>query len=187
MEFKTIVTRIGLAKIAEASVTNQKLELKTMAFGDGGGEYPEIDENMSALVNEVYRGDIENIEVITENKIKLSRIIPADVGGFYIREIGIFDPEDNLIAVGMFPQTYKPTIEEGSVKDIVANMIVNVENSNVIEVVIDPNVVTATKGDLAELKDEIGDINYIDEITRNEFSLVFRNNIPYFRVEKGDE
>lgn len=186
MEYKTIITRTGLAKIANATALGEKVNFKYMAFGDGNGDYPELNENMTQLVNEVYRGDINNVEVIDGTNIKISKVIPAHVGGFHIREIGIFDVDKDLIAIGTFPATYKPTINEGATKDVMARMIIRVSNTDAIELKIDPNVIVATLKDLEDLREEIKglDANFIDEINKNEFSITFRNNIPYFKIEE---
>lgn len=184
MEFKTIITRIGLAKITNATALGEKLSLTHMAFGDGGGSYPDINESMTQLVGEKYRGKINQIEVVDSSNIKISRVIPANIGGFFIREIGVFDEEGDMIAIGMFPETYKPTIEEGATKDVMANLIIAVSNTAVINVKIDPNIQIATMKDLEELRNELGEVggNIIDESNKNEFKLIFKDNVPYFRV-----
>lgn len=186
MEFKTIITRVGLAKIANATAMGMKLNLKYMAFGDGGGDYPNINENMTALAGEKYRGEINNIKIDESEatNIKISKVVPASVGGFFVREIGVFDEAKDLIAVGLFPETYKPTIEEGATKDLIANMIISVANAQTIELKTDPNVIVATMKDLEDLRDEIGTGSYIDETTKREFEIVFRDNRPCVRVLK---
>lgn len=187
MIYKSIVTRVGLRKITNAATLGESINLTHMAFGDGNGSYPDVFEDMEELVNEQYRGEINKIEVVDDTNIKVSRVIPADIGGFYIREVGVFDEDGDLIAVSTFPQTYKPTIEEGATKDVMANMVIAISNTDVIELKIDPNVTIATMRNLEDLRQELLSMNYVDEINRNEFRLVFRDNIPYFRVEKGDE
>lgn len=185
MEYKTIVTRAGMAKIASAVAARETINLTEMAFGDGGGSYPDITEDMESLVSQKYRAPINKIEVVDDTNIKVSRVIPPSEGGYYIREVGVFDEDGTLIAVGTFPQTYKPTIEEGATKDVMANMIIAVNNVEVIELKIDPNITIATIEDLEITKQEILDKNIEDEVSGHEYKLVFKDNIPYFRVEKG--
>lgn len=186
MEYKTIVTRVGLSKITNAITLGETIKLTHMAFGDGGGSYPDIHEGLTELENELYRGEVNHIEVMNETNIKISRVIPSDVGGFYIREVGVFDEDGDLIAIGVFPQTYKPSIEEGAVKDIMANVVIAVSSTEIIDLQIDPHVIVATTKDIYDLREEILTMNIIDERNMNQFKLIFRNNIPYFRVEKGD-
>ncbi len=157
MEFKTIITKIGKAKFANAATLGQKIDFKYMALGDGGGKYPDITEEQNKLANEVYRGQINNVSIDENNAnwIKISIIIPPNVGGFFVREIGIFDIEEDLIAIGTYPETYKPTFEEGSSKDLVANMILEIANASIVTLKVDPTVILATKKDVDEVRQKV--------------------------------
>lgn len=187
MEYKTMVTRIGLAKITNAMTYGETIRLTHMAFGDGGGTHPDIHPDMDKLVRETYRGRVNSVEIVDDTNIKVSRVIPSDEGGFYIREVGVFDEDGDLIAVGAFPQTYKPTIQEGATKDVMANMIIAISSTEAINLEVDPHVIVATTKDVADLREELLAMNIRDEKNMNEYKLIFRDNIPYFRVEKGDE
>ena len=92
--FYSVVTDIGIEKINEALQTGRKIDLKYIAIGDGNGDYYEPTVNQTELVNETFRAEISSVDELTARAR-----IPFDVGGFYIREAGIFDSEDNLILV----------------------------------------------------------------------------------------
>lgn len=146
-KFYTILTNIGKASVANASALGTKVDFKFMALGDGNGEYYNPTEIQTQLVNEVYRSQINNIQLDTENAnwITLSMVIPSNVGGFTVREVGVFDTDSNLIAIGKYPETYKPVIADGSSKDLTINMILEVSNTSVVNLKIDPSVILATK------------------------------------------
>lgn len=99
--FSTILTKIGKQKITNAIALGKKIELSTLAVGDGGGGYYEISEKQTQLKNKVWEGQLSKV-VISEknpNTILTEALIPTDVGGFYIREAGIFDTEGDLIVL----------------------------------------------------------------------------------------
>ncbi len=149
-QFYTILTSIGKAKIANASALGAKVDFTYLALGDGGGSYYNPTEDQTKLRNEVYRAQINHVTVDEENPnwITISIVIPAVIGGFTIREGGVFDTEGNMLAVGKYPETYKPVLEEGSSKDITVNMVIEVSNASVVNLKIDPTVIFATKKDI---------------------------------------
>jgi len=149
-EFYTILTNVGKAKIANATALESKVNLKYFALGDGNGNYYEPTENQDSLRHEVWRGNINNISIDSDNDnwVVVEVVIPADVGGFTIREAGIFDSDNNLLAIGKYPETYKPELSSGSGKDLYIRMILEVSNSSVVTLKIDPSVVLVTKKDL---------------------------------------
>lgn len=160
-QFYTILTQIGKAKIANASALGQKVNFKSFALGDGGGIYYNPVESQTELKNEVWRGDIGNVAIDENNPnwIILENIIPASVGGFMIREAGVFDDKGNLIAIGKYPETYKPKIENGSAKDLIIKMILEVSNTSVVTLKIDPTIILATKKDIEVLNNKIDSID----------------------------
>ena len=115
-EFYTIITKIGQEKLVSAT-TGQKLEFYQFAVGDGNGRYYEPMVSQYALVNEKYRANT-NATTIEENRITIECLIPAHIGGFTIREIGIFDKQGSLVLVGKYPQTEKPVDSFGGLKDL---------------------------------------------------------------------
>lgn len=146
-KFYTILTNIGKASIANASALGTKVDFKFMALGDGNGNYYNPTEIQTQLVGEVYRSQINHVQLDDENDnwITLSMVIPSSVGGFTVREVGIFDTEGNLLAIGKYPETYKPVLADGSSKDLTINMILEVSNTSVVTIKVDPSVVLATK------------------------------------------
>lgn len=160
-QFYTILTNIGKAKIANAAALNSKLNIITCAVGDGNGAYYEPTETQTALKNEVWRKSISSITIDDDNPnwILVETIIPATDGGFTIREAAIFDDANNMIAVGKFPETYKPVASDGSTKDLDIKMILEVSNASSVTLTLDPTVILATKKDIQNLSNSITAIN----------------------------
>ena len=147
-EFFTILTAAGRAKLANATATGNPLTLTHMAVGSGNaGAYYSPTEAQAALKTEVWRGAINHLAVDASNPtwIVAELVIPDDVGGFYIREVGLFDSAGALIAVGKFPESYKPTLEAGSNKQLYVRMILEVANTAAVTLLVDPSVVLATR------------------------------------------
>lgn len=159
-QFYTILTQVGRASIANASALGNKVNFTHFALGDGNGSYYNPTESQEGLKNEVWRGQINNIVINKENPnwIILETIIPADQGGFMIREAGVFDDKGNLLAIGKYPETYKPAIVDGSAKDLYVRMILEVVNTSVVTMKVDPTVILATKKDIEILENKINNI-----------------------------
>jgi phage-related tail fiber protein len=161
--FYTLLTNIGAADLTNAQAFGYHIPLTHLAVGDGGGAPVLPTESRTALVNERFRVGINSISVSTENPnwLVVEAVIPANVGGFSIREIGTIGglnteniaspvPGNKLLAYGNFPETYKPLLAEGAAKDLVIRMIVQVANASLVELKIDPAVVVATQKNLAQ-------------------------------------
>jgi len=146
-QFYTILTAVGKAKIANAAALGEKIELTELALGDGGGSYYNPTEDQTELRNEVWRGAIGTVAVDEENPtwITIQTVVPGQHGGFTIREAGVFDNEGDLIAVGKYPETYKPVAADGSIKDLVIRMILEVSNTASVVLRVDPTVILATQ------------------------------------------
>ncbi|WP_283591347.1 phage tail protein [Clostridium butanoliproducens] len=159
-QFYTILTSIGKAKIANASVLGTKINLATLAVGDGGGKYYNPTENQETLVNEVWRGNVGAVATDSENSnwIVIETMIAGNVGGFFIREVGVFDDEGNLIAIGKYPETYKPIVSDGATKDLTIRIILEVSNASNVTLKIDPTIIMATKKDIETLDNKIKNI-----------------------------
>jgi len=151
-QFYTILTAVGKAKIANAAALGQKVELTELALGDGGGGYYNPTEDQTELRNEVWRGAIGTVAVDEVNPtwITIQTVVPSQHGGFMIREAGVFDDEGDLIAVGKYPETYKPAAADGSIKDLVVRMILEVSNTASVVLKIDPTVILATQQQVDE-------------------------------------
>ncbi len=146
-EFFTILTATGKAKLAAATATMTPLSLTHMAVGDGhNGAYYSPVESQTALRHETWRGAINHLSVDADNPnwIVTELVIPDDVGGFYIREVGLFDDAGALIAIGKFPESYKPTLSSGSNKQLYVRVILEVSNTSAVTLKVDPSIVLAT-------------------------------------------
>ncbi len=162
-QFYTILTAIGKAKIANSAALGEKVELTHLALGDGDGSYYNPTEGQTELKNEVWRGAIGTVDVDTENPnwITIQTVVPSQHGGFMIREAGVFDNEGDLIAVGKYPETYKPVAADGSIKDLVVRMILEVSNTASVVLKVDPTVVLATQQQVIEAETRAK--NYTDQ------------------------
>ena len=147
MEFFTLLTDVGKSKITAAQMAGEAIQLTQMAIGDGNGAYYTPTVGQTALVNEVWRGTLNDLSPTPENAhwLVAELIIPASVGGFSIREAGVFDDDGDLISIGKYPVTYKPDLDSGVANDVYIKMILNIENVTAVELKIDPAVVLASR------------------------------------------
>jgi phage-related tail fiber protein len=145
--FYTILTLLGQAEIAEAIAKNTSVNLTQIAVGDGNGNYYDPSAGQTALVNERYRASVNSLtqDATNQNWLIAELIIPATVGGWYVREIGVFSSTGNLFAVGKVPATYKPQFVEGAGKDLIIRVIMEVSNASAVTLQVDPSVVLASK------------------------------------------
>ena len=159
-KFYTIITDIGKAKIANCISQATKVDFVKMKVGDGGGKYYNPIETQTDLINTVWEGDIGHVVVDKENPnwINIEVILPADVGGFMIREYGVFDSENNLLAIAKCAETYKPVAAEGSTKELNMKMILAISNIDSITLKIDPALMYAKKKDLDVISNKVNDI-----------------------------
>ncbi|MGN2339843.1 phage tail protein [Clostridium cagae] len=164
-QFYTILTKLGKAKIANSAALGSKVDFVKLKIGDGGGKYYNPTENQDELINQVWEGNIGSVKIDKENSnwVIVETVLPADVGGFFIREAGIYDNEDNLIAISKLAETYKPLASEGSSKDLIIRVILEVSNAENVTLKIDPTVILATKKDVQVLESNIN--KKIDVIT----------------------
>lgn len=156
-QFYTILTNVGKAKIANALPTGQKVNLTKMKIGDSNGSYYNPSETQTDLVHKIYECNVTSVEVDENNPswITITAAIPSDVGGFSIREVGIYDDNNSLIAIGKYPETYKPVASDGSTKELYIKMTLEVTNASSVELKIDPTVILATKKDISTLDEKI--------------------------------
>lgn len=146
-EFFTVLTRTGQAKLANAIATATPLQITHISVGDGNGQAVPVSEAVTALVRETYRGQVNTLtrDAGNPNWAIAEMVIPTDVGGWTVREVGMFDAAGDLIAYGNFPASYKPVIAEGSGKELVVRMYVETSAAAAIQLKIDPTVVLATR------------------------------------------
>ena len=139
--YYTILTNTGQSLLASALTQGTPLKLTQVAFGDGNGSDVTPSASQTALVHEVYRTSIQNLSTDPNNvnNIIVEATIPTTVGGFYIREVGIFDNNNNLIAVGNYPDTLKsdPTI---LAQELYTRITLTVSNTSSVTYLIDPTV-----------------------------------------------
>lgn len=147
MAFFTILTTIGQAKIANAVALGQQIQVTEMALGDGNGNPTTPNQGQTSLVRQVYRAQLNQLSVdaTNPNYVIAELVVPSDVGGWTVREVGLYDVDGNLIAVGNFPDTYKPQLSEGASRDLVVRIIIEVSNASVVQLKIDPSVVLASR------------------------------------------
>lgn len=146
-KYFAILTSQGAAKLANATALGTKLNLTQMAVGDGNGALPTPDPAQTRLINQKRIAPLNMLNVDPENtsQIIAEQIIPENEGGFWIREIGLYDDAGVLIAVANCPETYKPQLQEGSGRTQTIRMILIVSNTEAVTLKIDPAVVLATR------------------------------------------
>ncbi|CTV90887.1 putative variable tail fiber protein [Escherichia coli] len=146
-KFYTLLTDIGAAKLASAAALGVPLKITHMAVGDGGGVLPTQDAKQTALVNEKRRAALNMLYIDPQNSSQIiaEQVIPENEGGWWIREVGLFDESGALIAVGNCPESYKPQLAEGSGRTQTVRMVLITSSTDNITLKIDPAVVLATR------------------------------------------
>ncbi|MGT3339472.1 phage tail-collar fiber domain-containing protein [Yersinia enterocolitica] len=146
-KYFAILTNQGAARLANAAALGTTLKITHMSVGDGGGKAVTPNPEQTTLINEVRRGTVNMLSIDPQNinQIIVEQVIPENEGGWFIREIGLFDSEGMLIAVANCPETYKPLLQEGSGRTQTIRMILIVSSANAVELKIDPSVVLATR------------------------------------------
>lgn len=151
-KYFTLLTPFGSAAFANAPVSGTMVNLSHMAVGDGGGAEIEPTELMTQLVREVHRVPISSviIDEANPNWIVIEAVLPANIGGWTIRETGVVG-DAKFLSIGNFPATYKPFLAEGAAKDLTIRMIVQVSNASVVNLTVDPSVTVVTQKSLANV------------------------------------
>ncbi|WP_198651071.1 phage tail protein, partial [Escherichia coli] len=146
-KFKTVITDTGAKKLAQAAAPDGKpVRLTHMAVGDGGGTLPTPDSKQPRLVHEVWRHTVNRVilDATHQNRIIAELVIPPETGGFWIREIGVFDEHGDLIAVGNTAESYKPAVAEGSGRAQTFRTILTVSSTAAVALTVDNTMVMAT-------------------------------------------
>ncbi|EFN1866397.1 phage tail protein, partial [Escherichia coli] len=146
-KFKTIITDTGAKKLAQAAAPDgNPVRLTHMAVGDGGGTLPTPDSKQPRLVHEVWRHTVNRVilDATHQNRIIAELVIPPETGGFWIREIGVFDEHGDLIAVGNTAESYKPAVAEGSGRAQTFRTILTVSSTATVALTVDNTMVMAT-------------------------------------------
>lgn len=146
-KYYAVLTNVGAAKLANATALGAQVEITQMAVGDGNGALPTPNPAQTALVHELRRAPLNSLSIDPNNanQIIAEQVIPEDVGGWWIREIGLFDKDGDMIAVANCAETYKPQLQEGSGRVQVVRMILIVSSTAAVTLKIDPSVVLATR------------------------------------------
>lgn len=153
----TLVTDSGTQKMFEALNEEKKINITEFAVGDGGGRFYEPTTAATALKNEVWRGPVNacSVSLESENLLIVESVIASDVGGFTIREMGLYDEDGVLIAICNTPDTQKVKVADGVVHELNLSMEIALANTASVELIVDPNVVMATKKDIEKLRLEV--------------------------------
>ncbi|HBK4607464.1 TPA: phage tail protein [Serratia marcescens] len=154
-KFFNLITDVGAKKIALAAESGVPVKFSMMAVGDGGGTTPMPTPGQQSLVNELFRSELNSLKIWADdaNVIVADLIVPAHVGGFWIREVGLYSEDGALVAVGNLPPTYKPLLSEGSGRIETVKMHLIVSSTASVELKVDPSAVMAT-------------IEYVDDAVR---------------------
>ena len=182
-QYYSVLTDYGTQVIAGAIASKQPLQITQMAVGDGEGRTPTPDSRKTGLVREMHRADISAISVDPRNdkQIIFELTIPENVGGFWIREMGIFDNQNRLVAYANCPDSFKPELTSGSGKVQVVRMILLVSSSDAITLKVDDSVIFVTRGQLTpkaitattkNAVDETGHSHEIDKASTSQAGIV---------------
>jgi Phage-related tail fibre protein len=183
-----VVTDLGARKMLEAINENKKVNITSFAAGDGGGEYYIPTTGMTELKNEVWRGTINACKISeeSENLLIIESVMPSDVGGFTIREMGVFDEDGELIAICNTPDTQKVRVSDGVVHELSLSIEIALSNTDSVQLIVDPSVVMATKKDIQILENKIiimqkslSDVYENEENIERAFYAIYTNIAGY--------
>ncbi|EPV3838607.1 phage tail protein [Morganella morganii] len=146
-KYFAILTNYGAAQLANAVALGTQMNITAMGAGDGGGTLPVPDPAQTTLIRENRRAAVNQVSVDDKNPniIIAEQVIPENEGGWWIREIGLYDDNGGLIAIGNVPETYKPNLQEGSGRTQVLQMALIVSSTQAVTLKVDPSVVLATR------------------------------------------
>ncbi|ACT08829.1 Tail Collar domain protein [Dickeya chrysanthemi Ech1591] len=163
-KYTALLTQVGADRLANAIALGKQLEIARMGVGDGGGVLPTPDATQTKLINEKRRAALNSLSIdpANANQIIAEQVIPENEGGFWLREIGLYDADDNLIAVANCPETYKPQMQEGSGRVQTVRMILAISQAQAVSLNIDPAVVLATRKSVDDKAIEVK--AYADEL-----------------------
>jgi hypothetical protein len=147
MPYEAILTTLGLAKIADAVANNTSVNITTGKIGDGNGNAITPNPSWTNLARVVYTAALNRVDIDPANNTRVlaELVIPANQGGWTVREIGLFDSTGALIAVAAYPAVYKPTAAEGATLDMIVRLILNVSNTSAITLQVDTSIIVASR------------------------------------------
>jgi hypothetical protein len=143
-EYYTLVTQVGQDKLAAAAAGDGSVNLTDIAVGDGNYT-PSVSQ--TALVSEKWRASLNSVQTDGANpgRVIAEGVVAPEAGGWYIREVGLFDTDGDLFAIARFPETYKPVLESGSAKDLVLRLYLDIGSAAAVTLNVDPSLVLATR------------------------------------------
>ncbi len=147
MSYQVVITLGGLSALAAAQSGGAQVNITSMAFGDAGGANVIPDPAQTALINELHRRAINGIQQDPTNagRVIVECVIPIDIGGFFVKEVGLFLSDGTLFAVAAYPEVYKPTIEESAGRELYVKMIIAIGNTSSVNLTIDNSTVFVTE------------------------------------------
>lgn len=162
-KYIAMLTHAGENRIAQAALNNAPVRFAFMGVGDGGGQTPAPYSNQPGLINEQYRARLNRLIIADqrESVIRAELLIPAEIGGFYIREAALFDDDGVCLAVCNVPESYKPQLSQGAGRLQRVSMLIAVSNTASVQLFADPAVSQPTIGELNRVGAEAKD--YTDE------------------------
>lgn len=145
--YSATLTTIGAQRLAEAAYTGVAIVFQEIAAGDGNGSVPTPSVSQTELVNEVWRGDVETVEIYDSapSTVRIEGTIPAATGGFTVREVGVFNNAGELIIVASHPPTVKPVPADGVSADMILRQLLYYSPISAVELTVDPAVATASR------------------------------------------
>lgn len=157
-QFYSLITNYGEQVIAQAVANNTPVPLKTMAIGDGSGAPTTPNATQTKLQREVYRAEITDLlqDNATPNQVIAELLVPETVGGFTVREVGIYDDQNKLVAVANCPENYKPVLEQGSGKVQYYRIVLRVSSSDAVTLSLNNNIVYATRVEFNQFVNNLG-------------------------------
>ncbi|MDO9747486.1 phage tail protein [Glaesserella parasuis] len=163
--YYSVLTTYGSQLFANAMTNRQAVNIAHFAVGDGNGRAVQPDSTRTSLVREVHKASISAVSRDPRNnrQVIFELTLPENVGGFWIREMGIFDNAGRLVAIANCPDTYKPRLDEGSGKIQVLRMILLVSSSDAVTLKVDDTVIFVTRGQFTPKTITANSINGFDD------------------------
>ncbi len=158
-KYYCVITDIGARRLADAITSGEKVDIANMAVGDGGGTLPQPSPEQTSLINEVFREPLNRLSVtnVAANIVEAEMIVPAQAGGWWLREAALFASDGACIAIGNMPESYKPLTTDGSSRTQIVRMQLAISSTEHVALIFDPAVVIATQQNVNAAKNEAKD------------------------------
>jgi len=147
-DYYTLLTNAGIAYETACKAAGVPIKLAQISVGDGNGAVYNPDASAKALKREVWRGPLNALfqDEKNANWLMAEVTIPSDVGGWYVREAGLWTDTGILYAIIKYPESYKPVLAtSGSGKEFYIRSIFETSNAAIVTLLIDDTVVKATR------------------------------------------